>query len=112
MHNKEQYYEQLYATWKDAVGKKSHYSKSTAYVDNEEFKAIINAGDEIVPFLVKKLKSNKNLDFFLVDAIVAIMKLNLTESAKTDYGIKRNVVLDILESKAEMKAKSEVSPTN
>jgi hypothetical protein len=101
MLNKEQYYEQLYMVWKDAIGKKSHFSKSTAYVDNEEFRAIVSVGDEIVPFLVKKLINNKDQDFFLEDAIVDIMKLSLNESAETDYGIKRNVVLDILESKAE-----------
>ncbi len=101
MSNKEQYYEQLYMAWKNAIGEKSHLSKSTAYVDNEEFRAIVNVGDEIVPFLAKKLTNNKDLDFFLVDAIVDIMKLHLNESAETDYGIKRNVVLDILESRAE-----------
>lgn len=101
MMNKEQYYEQLYTAWKDAMCKKSHFSKSTAYVDNEEFRTIVNEGNEIVPFLEKKLKNNKDFDFFLVDAIVDIMNLSLNDSAETDYETKRNIVLDILAKKED-----------
>ena len=110
MKNKESHFEQLYINWIDATQQKRHYSKSTAYTELEEFQAIINEGDKIIPFLTQKLIKNQDIDFFLTDAVIAIKQWDIEEKYKTDIEMKRKIVLEKLKNKSYQPWPQESNP--
>ena len=86
-------YEDLYRTWRAAIEGKRHLSKSSAYTDIAEYRAIVDQGVSIVPFLIEKLRADEDLDFFLADAVITILGITIDSDCETDYACKVRTVL-------------------
>lgn len=86
-------YENLYRAWRGAIKDRRHFSKSSAYTNNVEYQAIVRQGADIIPFLMEKLRADQDLDFFLVDAVIAILGIAVDEDCETDYACKVREVL-------------------
>jgi hypothetical protein len=89
----EQDFIRCYEKWKNAIKKMPHYSKSTAYVQIPEYRDIVGLGSKCIPFLLDKLIKNREVDFFLTDAVIEILNWNNEDFPQTDLEKKRLTVI-------------------
>lgn len=89
--------------WRSAVKKMPPYSKSTAFIQIPEYRAIVDLGSKCIPFLLDILIKNKEVDFFLTDAVIEILNWDPEDFPQTDLEKKRLAVIEKLK-KIEIKS--------
>lgn len=92
-------FEHLYLAWRSESEALFPSSYSATYTQLPQFKAMIDLGEPAVPYLEKKLRANKGMDFMLADAIIAIMHWKSADFSESNRTLRRVEVLNRLAEK-------------